>query len=414
MTTKSVYDMTDEELMKLSPSEIAAMEENTPDADEEDTTTETTEDNEEDAQNGEVDETKEDKTPEGTQVAQDDEEEEDDGKSEDAPAPTEDDDDSPEVKEPEQKPVNGTQKQPEKEVEESGTGKTQDTASLGFSPEEAQEAVRTLLGPIRASGRDIQVKSVADARSLIEMGVNYSDKMRALKPNLAILKLLEKNELLDADKLNYLIDIHQKNPQAINKLIKDSGIDPMDIDGEKAKDYAPTNRTVTDQEVLMDQVLEDLRNSEHYGKLVTAVGHSWDEASRNVIGQNPGMLKIIHNHIKDGYFDKITEEIANERMLGRLTGISDFEAYRQTGDRMFSEGKFNGANRPADDKTTTQPIRETLKTAPTSTSKKTADLKKKVSPTRSASGSGTKVIQNPLDMSDEEFSKIGGINYLKA
>ena len=59
-----------------------------------------------------------------------------------------------------------------------------------------------VLSPIKANGREIQVSSVDDAIQLMQMGANYHKKMAALKPNLAVLKMLEQHGLLDQEKLS--------------------------------------------------------------------------------------------------------------------------------------------------------------------------------------------------------------------
>ena len=41
--------------------------------------------------------------------------------------------------------------------------------------------------------------------------------------------MLENAGITDENQLAYLIDLSNKNPQAIQKLVKDSGIDPLDM-----------------------------------------------------------------------------------------------------------------------------------------------------------------------------------------
>ena len=116
---------------------------------------------------------------------------------------------------------------------------------------------KRLLAPFKANGREIQVKSVDDAVALMQMGANYNKRMAALKPNLKMLKLLENNGLLSKEKISYLIDLEKKNPAAINKLVKDSGLDPMDLDAEKAGEYKPKIHSVDDREIDLDTVLDE-------------------------------------------------------------------------------------------------------------------------------------------------------------
>lgn len=79
-----------------------------------------------------------------------------------------------------------------------------------------------IMAPFKANGMDMQAKSVEDAIQLMQMGAGFHKKMAALKPAMRQMKLLEKHGLLDDEKLNYLIDLSNKNPEAIKQLLKDS------------------------------------------------------------------------------------------------------------------------------------------------------------------------------------------------
>ena len=93
-----------------------------------------------------------------------------------------------------------------------------------------QAEYERLLTPFKANGRQMQVHSVDDAMQLMQMGANYNKKMAGLKPNLKLMKMLEKNDLLNEEKLSFLIDLQTKDPAAIARFIKDSEVDPLDID----------------------------------------------------------------------------------------------------------------------------------------------------------------------------------------
>ncbi len=120
---------------------------------------------------------------------------------------------------------------------------------------------KRLLTPFKANGRDIAVNSVDDAIQLMQMGANYGKKMAGLKPNLKLMKLLENNGLLSEEKLSYLIDLDKKSPEAISKLVKDSGLDPMDLDTDKASAYKQTTYTVDEREIELDTVLDDIQGT---------------------------------------------------------------------------------------------------------------------------------------------------------
>ncbi|MDT1904204.1 hypothetical protein FPK34_26495, partial [Acinetobacter baumannii] len=75
-----------------------------------------------------------------------------------------------------------------------------------------------------------------DIVSLMQRGAGFAKKMATLKPSMRVLRTLENHGITEQD-LGFLIDLHKKNPDAINKLIKDSGVDVYSLDAEKATSY---------------------------------------------------------------------------------------------------------------------------------------------------------------------------------
>ena len=272
-----------------------------------------------------------------------------------------------------------------------------------------------LLAPFVANGKEIKVNNVADAVSLMQMGANYNKKMAALKPNLKLLKLLESNGLLSEERVGFLIDLEKKNPDAINKLIKESGIDPMDLDAEKANDYKPTIRTVDDKELELDAVLEEIQDTPSYSKTIQVVGKEWDAASKQTVANSPSILKIINSHVQSGVYDVIQEEIERERMFGRLQGLSDIEAYRQVGDAIQARNGFAHLNVNANGQGQQTPANtRVVQPKPKKVDEEKLKEKRRAASTAKPTGSNPKVAGdfNPLALSDEEFSKLVKSNFL--
>jgi hypothetical protein len=279
---------------------------------------------------------------------------------------------------------------------------TKDESTIDYKSE-----YERLLAPFKANGRDIQVKNIDEAITLMQMGANYNKKMAALKPNLKLMKLLEKGGLLSEEKISFLIDLDRKDPAAINKLVKDSGIDPMDLDAEKASAYRQSTYTVDDKEIELDTVLDDIQGTPSYNRTLEIVSTKWDAASKQVIASNPGILKVINDHVSSGIYDKIQKVIDNERMFGRLVGMSDIEAYRQVGDALHARGEFN-ANAQGSSQPAAQPAAEKVVVQPKPKQEddgKLKDKKRAASSTKPAVSNSAQVDFNPLAMSDEEFSK---------
>ena len=290
----------------------------------------------------------------------------------------------------------------ESPVEESDDGESaEDDADDQQETTNYEDQLKSLMAPFKANGKDMQVDSVEDARQLMQMGANYNKKMAGLKPNLKLLKMLENNELLDESKLSFLIDVQNKNPDAIKKLLKESGIDPLDVDLEAQTDYTPKTYTVSDSEVDLDNVLADLKDTPTYHDTMDIISNKWDDASKQVLVGSPDIIRAINAQVAAGTYEQITKVMETERMLGRLDGLSDIAAYKQIGDMLFQAGKLVGAQPQQESKPEIK--------AP-NVSKQANDPKLKA---RKLAAAGTKAKPaskapaafNPLALSDDEFEK---------
>lgn len=186
---------------------------------------------------------------------------------------------------------------------------------------------RSLTAPMKANGREITLTSADDIKALVQQGANYSKKMAGLKPHMAILKTLEQHGLTDESKISYLIDLHNKDPKAIAKLVQEANLDVYSMDfEEEANNYV--NIPKVQQINLIDEVISELsENSESFAGLLTHIQTNWDNTSKEIATQNPQLLKVLDTHKQLGIYDKIVDKIEYERMLGRLGGMSFIEAY---------------------------------------------------------------------------------------
>ncbi len=114
------------------------------------------------------------------------EDEDEDEANEEEPADSADDDGS---------------EQAEEEDESENDQPNENTENQEEADKAYQDAFNLLYGkPIKASGREVQLRNPEHAMNFIEMGVDYNKKMSSMKPHLRTLKTLEKEGLLDAGK----------------------------------------------------------------------------------------------------------------------------------------------------------------------------------------------------------------------
>ena len=204
-----IMNMSDEELMKLGPSAfMASSEEENQEKKDQDQEEEVGAD--QDESEGSGDEGAEDPNDEGEDQA--DEEDED---------VNEEDSDEKEDTDPHSGKVeSASEGKAEKSKESKEKGEVKAEGSKEPVGTDYESEYKKLLAPFVANGREMSVKSVDEAITLMQMGANYNKKMAALKPSLGLLKLLESNGLADAEKISYLIDLANKDAGAVNKLSK--------------------------------------------------------------------------------------------------------------------------------------------------------------------------------------------------
>lgn len=264
------------------------------------------------------------------------------------------------------------------------------------------DSAKKLFAPFTANGRKMSIRNADEGVRLMQLGAGYNAKMEALKPDLAVIATLRREGLLDTDKLSFLIDLHKKNPEAIGKLVKDSGVDVLDLDEAKVAGYKPGNYATSTKEVEMDQILDGLKDSPTYGVLMDNVANKWDRESKQEVGNNPAILQRINQHMQAGFYDKIVDEVNRQKALGEIPGGTPFlAAYAKVGDELNAAGAFGQQEAP--------PARKLV------TPGKAKGQNREVDEQRRRAAAPTKTAGNPApkkpvvdvwNMSDADFEKL--------
>lgn len=292
--------------------------------------------------------------------------------------------------------INTSDESVEENEETESTEESEENQTEEVKITNAEEQLKKLFSPFKANGRDIQIDNVDDAIKLMQKGANYNKKMEALKPSLKVLKMLENNGLLDEQKLSYLIDLDKKNPEAISKLIRESGIDPLDVNTQEEPKYTPRDYSVPDAQVNLDMVLDSIEHTPTYNRTMTVILDEWDDNSKRALANEPTLIPLINEHVANGIFDTIATEITKQRALGNLSGLSDLQAYEYVGKELAAKGAFNKA-------TPKQPV-EVKPRIPMQEDSERAAKRKAASPTKPSNKAKEQEV-SPLAMDDEEFEK---------
>ena len=296
---------------------------------------------------------------------------------------------------------------PSKPTTESTDKDKKDTEQKPEATTDYKSFYDLVVKPFKANGKTVEVHTPEEAIQLMQQGANYTRKMQDIAPHRKALLMLENNGLLDEEKLSYLIDLDKKNPEAIKKLIKDAGIDPMEIDPNEQVNYQKGNHTVTDAEANFRTALDDIKSTPEGVQTLQAINTGWDQASKEYLFNNPDLLNLIHQQRDNGVYDLITNEMDRQRTLGQIpSNVSFLQAYKAIGDSLQQKGAFNDIIAPAKAE---EPVKEEVKPietkAATPKPQVTNDEKAKAASATRATAKTATSKANPLAMPDDDFMK---------
>ncbi len=284
----------------------------------------------------------------------------------------------------------------EENLSEDKSEASEDT-NVEFSKEDAYDE---LMSEFKANGKMMTVGSVEEARQLMQMGANYHKKMNEMGKDRKFIQMLKDNDLLDTDKINYLIDISKKDAGAIKKLLKESEVDPLDLDLESENSYTPNTYEANEAQVQLDETLESLQDSEGFSTTMDIITSKWDGKSKVALAQNPSDIALLNSHVESGVYEMVNSEVERQRTFGKLSGVSDFEAYKIVGDELY---KKQLENQKAAEKKVSLKLKDDKKDTAANEKRKAA------APTKGQSRlKENRVKSNPLAMSDEDFIKAFG------
>lgn len=316
------------------------------------------------------------------------------------------------VDEPTEDKDKSVPKAEDKPADENKEKPATDEAKAEPTAEEYKGFYEQIMKPFKANGKTIELRTPEEAIQLMQMGANYTRKLQDIQPHRKTLLMLENNGLLgDEGKLSFLIDLDKKDPEAIKKLIKDSGIDPMDIDTSVEPAYLEGNNAVSDEEEVFQTTLKELTSEPTGQETVKIIDKQWDATSKDLLWQSPQIMTIIHQQRESGVYDLITSEMDRQITLGKIPAKTPFlEAYKIVGDELTASGAFGQVEATNTD---TPPGNPAGKPEPVVVETRAAAPKSKVSNEDKANAASqtrstpktAKVLVNPLAMSDDEFLK---------
>jgi len=178
---------------------------------------------------------------------------------------------------------------------------------------------------LKVDGKMIPIKSMDEIYALASGGGNLTQKYQRLAGHKKAIAIMQQHNITDED-LSVLAQIRSGNKDALANLVKKSGIDYLDITDEVSNTYNPNEFVPSDVAVSIQEIQDEISVDPEYSITQNVVNNMFDDSSRDMLVENPAMIKGLHQDIKNGVFEQVQAEAYKLKMM--TGGIkSDMEYY---------------------------------------------------------------------------------------
>ena len=215
--------------------------------------------------------------------------------------------------------------------------------NTGSEPNYKEFYEQVALAKFTANGKEVEgFKDPADLIRAQQMLHGYSDKMKVFKEYKPFLKALEERKLTtDADKFNLAMSIVDGDPEAIKKVLKEKGIDPLELDLEDIR-YTEKNTLPSQAQMLIEDTYEQAENLGVGDKFTKVINKDWDIKSLQELVTNNAVRADLLQHLSDGTYDIVSNEIKKMELLdatGVLNGMTSIDKYRLATERIYKQNQ---------------------------------------------------------------------------
>ena len=193
---------------------------------------------------------------------------------------------------------------PDKEVVEGDEDPIEDDNLEDEIVDEAQKEHQELA--FKANGREYkftQDEIMAQFPKIFGQAMDYTKKTQAMKPWRKTIDAIEEAKL-GHDDINLMIDVMKGNKEAIAEVLKRTGVDSLEIDTENSK-YTPNDYGRDDKALAIKDIIEEISVDREYEITHKVLSKEWDEKSFKKMTDDPELIRLLHNDVKSGTFDKV-------------------------------------------------------------------------------------------------------------
>lgn len=237
--------------------------------------------------------------------------------------------------------------------------------------------------------------------------MDYTKKMQAIKPWRKTIDALEQNNI-SQDQLNLAIDVIKGDKAAIAEVIKTHGLDTLDLDLEDSN-YTPNDYGRDETTLALEDTIKQISVEPEFERTKAILGSEWDDKSWNEVTSNPEYIKLLHDDVKSGTYDRLAPLAEKIKLYdgGKRPDIEYYkEAARVDAEQFRSNSQANvEAQRLAEEKARLEAERQRLEAIKAEEQKRqatrnAAGKRKAAAPTNRRAGKGS--VTDYLDADDDE------------
>jgi len=240
---------------------------------------------------------------------------------------------------------------------------------------------------LKVNGEMIPINNLDELYTLASGGGHMTQQLQRLSRGKKSLSIMEEHNLTEAD-LSLLIEARNGNKDALASLVKQSGIDSLDVTDEVSEGYQPGQYVPTDMSMNLKAVQDEISVDPEYATTQNVVNNLMDERSQQMLVENPMYIKGLHMDIKSGAYQATQAQATKMKMMDGGSR-SDMEYYIAAA----QEAQVNNQQAP-------EPQAAPDKPAGSKKPSNKSNKRSAGSSTASAPAAGT---PSPEDMSDDEL-----------
>lgn len=292
--------------------------------------------------------------------------------------------------------------------DQGGNEEEGDEQSEESNEEEGDESQPVQRVKYRANGKDYEFtpdEIMQQFPKVFGQAMDYTRKMQAIKPWRQTIDAIEEAKLNHND-VSLMIDVLKGDKTAIAEVLKRTGLDALDIEGNNDK-YVPKSYGRDESTLAIKDVVDEISQDREYEITHKILSSDWDNNSWTEMSKAPELIKLLHADVKSGMYNKV-QPIAEKLKLFDGGSKSDLEYYKLGAQEYFRDMSAQGAKQQdvaGKEDARQAKIEQVRKTeASRKTTEQAAARRKAAAPTKPGP-SKPQGVTDYLDDSDEAFNE---------